>query len=346
MRINASSRSSAPSGGRSVREAVRQRLTLLLSLALLPPAIASTPDRAAAQVVSVEAAVENDALTGFLPGRGNTDREYTHGMWVAVERKDAPWWNRVSPGLRACGATQGEDRCLTSRLEAGQKIFTPDFQKGRSASERPFAGWLFAGITTRFQKPREMRSVRLLLGVTGPPSLAEAFQRGLHRLTDFPDPEGWKNQLAFEPGMLIQYGEARLLELTLPEGERIADLVLSADASLGNVRTGLRGEATGRIGFRVPHPWQSTAVPSGKWSFHALGTVRRQYTAHDLFLDGNTLHHGPRVERNPFSGAVEAGFAVGYGDHEIVYTVVSESRLYRTQPKPHLYHSFRVILRR
>lgn len=338
--------------------------TAAIALAATLAGFLFAPNPLQAQVVLLEFTLENDALTGIFPGRSNTDREYTHGMAFAVERDDAPGWGGLFGDIPTCGvkADRDADRdaeqdwdpnegCLGTRLEAGQKIFTPNFRNpAPAAPERPFAGWLFGGVTARYQTAQSMRSVHVKLGVTGPPSLGEAFQRNLHRLVDMADPEGWNEQLAFEPGLLVQYGEARQLELRSDDGHRIADLVLASDVSVGNVRTSVRGEVAGRIGYRLPHPWRlsgnQTSGDERPFALYATATLRRQYTLRDLFLDGSTFENSPSVAKYPFTGSLAIGFGLRYGDLRVTYATVSEDRLYETQPRPHLYHSIGIAIDR
>lgn len=306
------------------------------------PAAAQVPrERPAYQFV-----FENDIFVGAIPGRPHSDREYTNGVWIATERSRAPFWGRFMGEIPGCAAVDTVDRtCLQTRFELGHKMFTPNIRaQVPPPTERPYAGWLYGATTARVAMPNAARSLRLELGVTGPPSLGEQFQRVIHVLTSYPEPRGWDYQLAFEPGVHVKYEEAHLLDLLVPNGRRIADAVLTANASVGNVRTGVQGGAKLRAGYRLPHPW-ARVERSENFAVFGETEYRRQWVARDLFLDGNTFSESRSVERIPTTDEWRYGVAVDVRDVRVQFTWVVEDPLYRTQPKPHRYGSLALTLR-
>ncbi|MEX2571598.1 MAG: lipid A deacylase LpxR family protein, partial [Gemmatimonadota bacterium] len=309
----------------------------LVVAACLLSAVA-VPSEASAQAKAWDVVFENDALIGILPGKKNSDREYTHGLWLASEGSGDGLWRRVALGVAPCEADVEQDRpCLQTRVEFGQKIFTPDFSDPPTGEpQRPFAGWLFGATTGRIVSESVERSLRLELGVTGAPSMAELLQSVVHRLTNYPVPSGWDDQLAFEPGVLVRYGERYVVGGHREDGMRVVDLIPAWHVSAGNVRTDVQGGVTLRAGYRLPHPWRPLSPGEDLAAFGVL-TLRERWTGRDLFLDGNTFQESERVERRPFTGAAEAGWGVQYKGVRLTYTLVSEDRLYETQPRGHMY---------
>ncbi len=293
---------------------------------------------------SIELAFENDAFMYFIPGMRISDREYTNGVWIATERNDAPVWGGFFDDLPACSAApRPGGRCLQTRFELGQKIYTPYLRTADALpDERPYAGWLYASVDARRVSPRASRSLRLELGVTGSPSMAEEFQKVIHVVTGFPEPEGWRHQLGFEPGLIARYEERRLIERRAADGTGLADLILSAAASAGNVRAGAHGSATGRVGHRLPHPWLR-ADTSRETAVFGFLELRRQWLARDLFLDGSTFADSPSVDRIHTTGEWRLGAAVDYREVRVQFTYVSESRQYVTQPLEHRYGSLMLV---
>ncbi|HEV2735893.1 MAG TPA: lipid A-modifier LpxR family protein, partial [Longimicrobiaceae bacterium] len=196
------------------------RAALAALLALAAPAAAQSPVR------SVEVAADNDVFNFWAPVP-RPDHDYTHGMRVVVDADAAPLWRKwAPPGLRPCtGSEAAAQRCLATRVEVGQKIFTPR-RDGPSPvpGERPYAGWLYASGSARVLGRLSESTVGVELGVTGPPSLAETVQTGFHEAAGLWQPAGWANQLAFEPAVAVRAGGARLLAEEHAGGVRVATL--------------------------------------------------------------------------------------------------------------------------
>jgi lipid A 3-O-deacylase len=306
-------------------------------VAILLVLLDAVPTDVAGQVSAVDVVLENDALMFFL-GRGRSDREYTSGLAVGVERLDAPIWGALFPARRGCDPSRRVDQsCLQTRLELGQKIFTPNIEDAVPApAERPYAGWLYASVTGRVVDVRRALSVRVEAGVTGPPSLAEPFQESIHRWTGFPRPRGWDDQLRFEPGILLRAEDRRRFGGSGQDGTARSDAILVTGATAGNVRTALDAALTLRRGARLPHPWLPGNGEQGE-PLHGFVRIQREWVFRDLFLDGNTFDEGPKVERIPFTGHIEVGTVFTRGRYRISSSVVRENRRYRTQPGPHRY---------
>jgi lipid A 3-O-deacylase len=334
---------SAPLGGRA---ALPRQLAVALVTAAIGLALPGTGTRyatLAAQARPFEAVFENDAMTSWIPGRDNSDHEYSHGLWFGVESGEGEWLGRLFPEGAPCHTTRGGDRpCLITRLEVGQKIFTPRISEpDPPVTERPYAGWLFGAASARVVGPRIARSYRVEVGVTGAPSLGEHFQRFAHWVTQFNPPAGWDHQLGFEPALLVRYGERRLIGQRGHGGGRVADVIASGELDIGTVRTGATAGLMLRAGYRLPHPWMPKGSAGGP-SVYGYAEMRQRWTGRDLFLDGNTFRESVGVDKVPFTRSMEVGIAAQYRGMRAGYSMVFEDRLYRTQPEPHLYSSVRI----
>lgn len=203
-------------------------LPCLAALLVLAPALDAQTVRA------VEVATDNDAYTFWTPN-SRPDEEYTHGIWVAVDVDAAPGWRRLAGARKPCraDAAMGE-ACLSTRFVLGQKLFTPRVDAPVPVpGERPYAGWLFASATARVSAPRRRRELGVELGVTGEPSLGQAVHTLFHRVAGFRDPEGWRHQRRFEPGVVLRYNERRLVAERRVGGVRVAELVPEWGAAAG-----------------------------------------------------------------------------------------------------------------
>jgi lipid A 3-O-deacylase len=328
--------------------AVPKLLSFLLAFLVLTFGLLALPAVSAAQAVqSVRVAADNDAFNFWLP-IPRPDHDYTHGARVEVELNAAPAWGRLVPSLRPCtGAEEAATRCLSTRVEVGQKIFTPRVDAPEPLpGERPYAGWLYGSVAASAASATVERTAALELGVTGPPSLGEVVQTTYHDLLGYWKPRGWSGQLAFEPGVVARYSELRLVEGKL-SGVRVATLVPHWGVAVGNVRAGAQIGVRMQLGYRLAHPWRA---PGGRRaspvSLYASGGVRGEWIARDLFLDGNTFQEGPRVEKLPLVAESEVGAGLRLGHLRVEYRVVSRGREYRTEPRAHRYGTIAVTVER
>lgn len=292
-------------------------------------------------------AADNDAFNFWIPVP-RPDHDYTHGMRLVVEADAAPAWGRLAPGLHPCTGKEGaEERCLATRLEVGQKIYTPRRDAPEPLpGERPYAGWLYANATARVLSRTRERSLGVELGVTGPPSLAEAVQTSFHEAAEYWEPRGWRNQLRFEPGVVVRYGEARLLGEGRVGRVRLATVAPHWGVALGNVLTGAHAGVRARAGYGVPHPWGPRGAEEPPVAVFATGGARGEWVGRNLFLDGNTFGSGPSVRRLSLVGEWEAGAGVRIGGIVAEYRVVTRGREYRTEPRAHRYSTIVLSYRR
>lgn len=278
----------------------------------------------------VRLTVDNDLFGPRGADDAPPDYEYTHGTRVEVFADRVRWW-AVPLGLRtpSCGEAARGGRCLRTRYEAGQRIYTPRNDAAEPIpGERPYAGWLYAAAAAEEAGPRGARSVGVEVGVTGPPSLAERVQTELHRLAGYRPQLGWRSQLRFEPAFALRYAERRVAAAV--EGERLsAGLAPEWEVALGTLRTGAAAGARGSVGFG---------------GAYLEGALRQEWVARDLFLDGNTFGEGPRVTKRPFVAQAELGVGFRFRRVEARYRAVWRGREYRTQADPHRYGSLTFTL--
>jgi hypothetical protein len=322
----------------------RRRFGALLAWVL---ALASAP--ASAQVREVRLALDNDAYDFWVPISERADNDYTNGIDLSVELAGGPLWSAVlAPHAPACvAAVPSNVSCTTTTLTLGQKIFTPAITGPAPIDgQRPYAGWLYLGARAGIQSAARLRSVGLDVGVTGGPSLGKTVQTAWHDLLGIYDPEGWDQQLAFEPAFRLSYDESRILVDAGAKGTRIATIAPAWGADVGTMHAGAYAGLSARAGWSVPHPWSAAADRGAHpMSLYGLARVRESIVARDLFLDGSTFRSSVRVDRRPFVWEYELGAGTRIGPLTLEYRALTRAREYETQPGPHSWGTLEARLR-
>ena len=133
---------------------------------------------------------ENDGT--YLKRNAAQDRHYTNGNAVTFAHR--PDW---AHGF-ADWVTLGESFDKTAvGYDFGQMIFTPENIQTRALmrNDRPYARYLFAGVYLQRANNDTFDHAQLDLGVVGPSSYADRFQKTIHDWFDADEPMGWDHQL-------------------------------------------------------------------------------------------------------------------------------------------------------
>lgn len=218
----------------------------------------------------------------------------------------------------------------------GQSIFTPDDIAASEliTDDRPYAGWLYAGLSLHVEARRRLLGIELdsldtmelNLGVVGSYSMAEEVQKLVHRIIDVQRPNGWGNQLRNEPGVLLVLERKWRPEPARAFGMEL-DALPHAGISLGNVDTSGSAGAIVRIGqglsvdYGPPHirpnlsgltafdpdqrcTWLPGNVPC---AWYLFGGVGGRAVARNIFLDGNSFRSSHSVDKENFVGDAQVG---------------------------------------
>lgn len=304
-------------------------LFAIVFLALAPPA-------AAEGLLSVKS--ENDAWVGAGDGHYTNGTEITWafvpepGHWSRKMTDVIPGWHR--------------DDVDGVVYRVGQRMYTPDEITIAELQEddRPYAGVLAAGISLQGEQRndgwRETRSLHLDAGVVGPASGASWIQQHFHQDFMGDEPQGWSHQLSNEPLLNLGYEHNWMLRASWPSHE--LEYGPSAGLALGNLHSYASAGLAARYGDGLD---RSYGIPSidpaqGVRSFFCRGqgldwyvfaALEGRYMARNLLLDGNTWRDSHSVEREPWVGDVQLGFAVNWDRFQLTYTVVWRSKEFSTQ---------------
>lgn len=249
----------------------------------------------------------------------------------------------------------------------GQNLYTPsridiaDRQEG----DRPYAGWLYGSVGMATLTSDHIDELELTLGVVGPEALGEQTQKFIHsHITDSPTPKGWKNQLDFEPGVIVSWqrrwprGFGGNWNLDIGDDFRLR-AEPNVNVSLGNVYTyagtGLMltfGPYQGVLQDTPPRvkPAMSGTgyfdVPDQKWSWYLFAGLDGRAVARNIFLDGNTFDNdAPTVDKKILVGDAVAGIAFTLYDYRLSYTANYRTKEFDGQPDDTIFGSITLTTR-
>ncbi|MEO5588879.1 MAG: lipid A deacylase LpxR family protein [Gemmatimonadaceae bacterium] len=307
-------------------------------VAVVLGAVLGTPRLASAQTLerALRVTNDNDYFNFWLRSTRRPDHDYTQGLRVSwdVGRR----WELA----RRFACAEGE--LCASSLELGQEMYTPNHDSvDPLPGERPYAGWLYARGDVRGGNARQLKTIGLTAGITGPASLAQQVQQRYHSLDKKKrQPLGWDHQMQTELAFAARAGQRWHLA---PQGAAatLVDLVPSVDASLGTLRTAMLAGARARVGVNLPHPWLSagSGSPLSLYGFIGAGS---DFVARDLFLDGSTFRQSERVDHAWVVPQWERGAGVAKGKLAVEYRAVSVGREYTNGPRKHSWGSVKVLL--
>lgn len=270
--------------------------------------------------------VDNDFFMG-------TDRDYSSGLFIRVDN-----WGALGDAADQITRWLFPKANKTTHLSSfgiliGQEMYTPlitdraDFVP----YERPFAGWLYAGVRYKIRAPVWSLTLELRLGLVGPYSLASHLMQFWHELIRLSSEitsssQGWKWQLQHEfTVQALASWDWHILRILRNSRKHMA-LSLRTTLAVGNVwvhpeikllwsfgwlpkRSNDNASYTIRTGKLSPSRTGSTAIASTppNWNFQFFVQPFARVVIRNMFLDGLTFYPSPSTDRYPVVAGVEAG---------------------------------------
>jgi hypothetical protein len=310
----------------------------LLLAPLLASAASLLPECNAATACEFQLYLENDMLSG-------TDRYYTNGIKFGGGMRAEPLLERIfqAPAEEILKRISDDPGRAHAGLFVGQNLYTPRriTIPQPQPFDRPWATWLYLGGVAQSVRENRLRTVEIDVGMVGPVALGKLVQTEWHELVGADRPQGWRNQLRNEPGLLVaylekwRYGPADGLQLVPHFG-----------LTVGNVMTLARAGGTLRAGRNMSGFGPDTIEPGGamlqrtrltdrgresrghEWYVFAGADVR--LVAHNVFLDGNLFRPGPSVDRRDLVHDLKAGISLRIAPVRISLTHVRRSEEFTT----------------
>lgn len=296
---------------------IKYYLIVLLSLLISCPLLAVDGR-------GVNVYLENDSRRLLGPG---SDSGYTSGLKISYifANKEEPGW--VRKAIMAHPFLQGtlkEDRSNFS-FAIGQQIFTPSDIESTNliTDDRPYAAWLYAGISANFKNEVRAHILEVDIGYIGPEAGGQQAQNSYHRMLGEAPASGWEHQLQAEATLQFSY-QQRIKSYILRSAHygSFFDVVPYVGAAIGNVNINAYAGGLLRFGKNLPDNFGPTkaASPEGdifiepeaqsKESLYLFAGGRGTGVLRNIFLDGNTFKCSASVTKRPFVLEGQLGVSV------------------------------------
>ncbi len=345
------------------RSVAKHLIIFALCFSAINAAAAQTPsieEEIAARVKAsedknfVSLSIENDSIGG------GTDQFYTSGVRFT-------WFNVNTPVPDALD--EMADAIPTFDLNAttstfftlGQNIYTPENirQRTNQNNDRPWAAFLYGSVGLASLENNHIDELELTLGVVGPEALGEQSQKFIHRhITDSPIPQGWQNQLDFEPGIILsgQRRWPRAFSTTLGDYQLRAEP--NVNVSFGNIYTYAGTGLTFTFGpyqnrFQDTPPRVRPVMPGSGyfetpdqgWSWYLFASADGRLVGRNIFLDGNTFSDSHSVDKKPLVGDATAGVAFTLGEYRLSYSINARTKEFDGQDDESVFGAFTISTR-
>jgi len=332
-------------------------ITLLILIAVMP----------FSAMAEVDNAIDSNTFSFYLENDAfaKTDRHYTSGVrltWISpdltnyLEHPRLPEWGRPLIDRLPFINEPGYQRAIY--LSIGQNIFTPEDTERSDLIEedRPYAGHAYLAIGFQSKNTFRLDTLEFDLGIVGPHSYAEDVQTQFHEWTDSPVPRGWDNQLDDELVAGIVYmHKNKLIQSGLGNGFNY-DVIPHIGSGLGNLKTYVNAGAQVRFGWNLPNDFGTFLIrpgcecnvpvderdprffpPHHRFGVHAFMAVDTIAVFHDIFLDGNTFQDSHRVDKEPFTADIMAGFSLIFSRFKVSYAYVYRTKEFENQAKANIF---------
>lgn len=297
---------------------------------------------------------ENDLIAG------GGDKFYTSGL-------RATWFNVGTPvpvfmdELADLIPTFDINETTSTFFNFGQNLYSPEDIRNATAQndDRPWAGFLYGSVGLATITGDHIDELEATLGIVGPEALGEQTQKFIHsHITSSPTPEGWANQLDFEPGIILSWQRRWPRAFMHEMGDFAFRAEPNVNISLGNIYT---YAGTGVIFSFAPYqgrfqdtpPRVRPAIPGSGffetpgrgWNWQIFAGLDGRAVARNIFLDGNTFGDSPSVDKKNFVGDASAGIAFTLGDYRLSYTYTLRSEEFEGIPNDSSFGSLTLTAR-
>jgi lipid A 3-O-deacylase len=274
-----------------------------------------------------------------------SDRYYTNGLFI---------------NYRFAGPQKELSENLEKKIfeiSAGQKMFNPKsgFAPDPARQDRPFAGYLYAGVAVSwFHKNETGLKAGIEVGTTGPNSLAEGGQKLLHRTVGFYTPTGWEYQIKNELTANIGLQYTKLLYR--PESNT-TDFSFEGYANAGTIFNGLGAGIlfrAGNINQLFNSAYTNSVIGNNpktkalvKREFFFYAKPQLNFVAYDATIQGSLFNNDSPVTFGVKPLVFAQQFGVDYSSQRftIDFGVIFKTKEVKSTAKAHQYGSITMYYR-
>ncbi len=229
------------------------------------------------------------------------------------------------------------------------RIYTPkDLEKEELIEDdRPYAGYQYIKTSIHRANMQRVQTLSLQIGFIGPKTRMQQVQNTIHSLIGSTQPNGWEHQLKNELVIQCNYSYRKFIEF-----DDTTVLLPEAGIELGNASTKAFGMLIYRYGNDVHSDFGSSLmdntdyykIPREKsslkrWRYALQLSLKANFIARDIFLDGNTFQDSHSVEKENFTAEIGYGLDIGYKRWKFSYLRKHLSKEFKTQNRYHSYGS-------
>lgn len=232
---------------------------------------------------------DNDAINLYDIG---SDKGYTNGT-----RLDFFWQQRKRSFINKLMPQAGKNSINTHGWSLMQVIITPDNILWRKPDPKdyPYSGALFVTRSLHSSNPVKKLAMQSewILGVMGPPSLAEETQILIHRVIGAQRPRGWAYQKPTD--LLLNYHFT--ISKQLAQYRQWAELIGSGQAYAGTMLNGASVYATIRLGRMNPYfngfiqQFTTDKQQANRWQFYFILQPAAEIILSNALLEGGVFNH-------------------------------------------------------
>lgn len=231
------------------------------------------------------------------------------------------------------------------------QIFTPTdiLNYNLIPNDRPYASWTYFQYTLHKASEDQLRSLSLKLGLIGPSSGGDFFQKNYHRLMGFNEVNGWNNQLKDEVGLNLKYVQKWRFELKNSKNVE-STIIPFTSAEFGNIAINAKAGITSRFGWNTSKDFGISSIDLGadpsilaysqkrsskSWGFSFNFTLATSAIIRDIFLDGNSYQNSHSVEKEFLVGHLGYGFTLRYKDFTLDFMETASSKQFGLEKHSH-----------
>ena len=258
--------------------------------------------------------LDNDSFTSTY-----NDFYYTNGLFLY--------------GSRLAKSTTATTKIIHS-FRVGQQIYNPRWVKATllENQNRPYAGYLFAEYTTtRISEANRVQANTFQIGIVGPGSGAEGFQKWMHRSFGFGDLKGWGNQI--QNTIALQYQRLYVKPIWAALSSNRVDFNLYGKTVVGTAFDGISAGFLARVrlseqgaSLHATNYYNELSEAPEAFYFFALPKINLQ--CYDATIQGSLCDHKSILtyDLRPLRFTMEAGIRYKYQQFNFSYTAIYSSK--------------------